>query len=296
MLPRVQPVDAAAMERWQLAVRQASRLDHPLLAAVVESGVQDGWPFVAYDPRDAATLTERLPGRGVPALEAVEWTVQLLQALAFAHEAGLAHHDLQPYMLLLSDSGQLRLAGLAVATEMAFAAGELPGILRTQRAAAERDVLASGALLHLMLTGQPALDEPDIGRVIARLPPLGRQIVRLPWSTAQPVPEPLRAIANRTTDRQERQRYRGARTLLRALEGWKQSESSAGGGPLALLADRLRNAGVLPASPGGAERAARLAMMERGRTADLAVRFENQHFAACFAQERSAHEGCPTSE
>lgn len=270
VLPRVQPADAAAMERWQLAVRQASRLDHPCLAAVVETGVQDGWPYVAYDPRDGATLSERLPARGVPALEAAEWTTQLLQGLAYAHEAGLAHHDLQPYMVLASDDGQLRVAGLAVAVEMAHVAGEAPGSLRVQRAAAERDVLACGALLHLLLTGQPALEEADIGRVVARLPPLGREIVRLPWSSAQPVPEPLRAIANRATDRRERQRYRGARTLLRALEGWLQSESGAGGGPLALLADRLRTAGVLPASPGGAERAARLAMLERGRTAELA--------------------------
>ncbi len=276
VLPRVQPADAAAMDRWQTAVRQASRLDHPNLAAVVETGVQDGWPYVAYDPRDAATLAERLPARGVPALEAAEWTMQMLQGLAYAHEAGLAHHDLQPYMLLLSDGGQLRVAGVAVAVEMAHAADSATaapgaaGNLRGQRAAAERDVLASGVLLHLVLTGQPALEDADVGRVIARMPPLGREIVRLPWSTAQPVPEPLRAIANRATDRQERQRYRGARTLLRALEGWQQSESSAGGGPLTLLSDRLRSAGVLPASPGGADRAARLAMMERGHTADLA--------------------------
>ncbi|MDP1935896.1 MAG: HDOD domain-containing protein [Hylemonella sp.] len=270
VMPRVQPVDAAAMERWQQAVRQASRLDHPHLAAVVESGVQDGWPFVAYDPRDAATLAERLPARGVPAQEAAEWTAQMLQGLAYAHEAGLAHHDVQPYMMFVSDGGQLRVAGLSVAAEMAHLAGDVAGSLRVQRAAAERDVLAIGVLLHRLLTGQPTLEEPDIGRAIARLPPLGREIARLPWSTAQPVPEPLRAIANRTTDRQERQRYRGARTLLRALEGWLQSESSAGGGPLALLSDRLRGAGVLPASPGGAERAARLAMMERGHTTDLA--------------------------
>ena len=270
VLPRVQPADAAAMERWQQAVRRASRLDHPYLAAVVETGVQDGWPYVAYDPRDSATLSERLPSRGVPALEAAEWATQLLQGLAYAHEAGLAHCDLQPYLVLASDNGQLRLAGVAVAVERAQAAADVSGSLRAQRAAAERDVLASGVLLHLLLTGQPALEESDIGRVIARLPPAGREIVRLPWSTAQPVPEPLRAIANRATDRQERQRYRGARTLLRALEGWLQSESGAGGGPLVLLVDRLRTAGVLPASPGGADRAARLAMMEGGRTAELA--------------------------
>ena len=59
-------------------------------------------------------------------------------------------------------------------------------------------------LLHMMSTGQGALEERDIGRVIARLPPLGREIVRLPWTTAQPVAEPLRAIINRATERQDR--------------------------------------------------------------------------------------------
>jgi HD-like signal output (HDOD) protein len=277
VLPRVQPADAAALERWQQAVRRASRLNHPQIAAVVESGVQDGWPYVAYDPRDAAPLSERLPAKGLPGLDAADWTMQLLQGLAFAHEAGVAHHDLQTYLVLVSDGGEVRVAGLAVAAELARAddrARDLdaldPGALRSQRAAAERDVLAAGVLLQQLLSGQPALEEPDSGRVIARLPPLGREVVRLPWATVNPIAEPLRAIANRATDRQERQRYRNARTLLRALEGWHRTEAGTGGGPLALLSDRIRHAGVLPSSPGAAARAARLALMEQERTNELA--------------------------
>ena len=94
--------------------------------------------------------------------------------------------------------------------------------------------------------------------------------MRLPWTTTQPIPEPLRAIVNRATDRQERQRYRSARTLARALEGWLQIEAGGATGPLALLHDKLRAAGVLPALPGAAERAARLALMDRQRTNELA--------------------------
>jgi len=282
VLPRVQPADALALAQWQQALRQASRLDHPHLAAVVEVGVQDGWPFVAYDPRDDKTLADRASSKGTPGAEAAALTGQLLEGLAFAHEAGVAHHDLQPYLLLVSDSGQVRVAGLAVAAEMASRAsaghpsantgfgGADTITLRSQRAAAELDVLAAGVLLHGLLTGNGALDEKDIGRVLLRLPPHGRDIVRLPWSMAHPVAEPLRAIVNRATDRQERQRYRNARTLLRALEGWLQTEAGAEGGPLALLIDRLRSAGVLPSSPGASARAARLAMMERERTNELA--------------------------
>ena len=37
-------------------------------------------------------------------------------------------------------------------------------------------------------------------RLIARLTPTGRESVRLPWSAPHPIPEALRAIANRCTD------------------------------------------------------------------------------------------------
>ena len=280
VLPRVQPPDAASLQRWQQGARQASRLNHPHLAAAIEVGVQDGWPFIAYDPRDSATLADTLPKQGLPGAEAAALGRQVLQGLAFAHEAGVSHHDLQPFLVLMDEGGQLRLAGLAVAGELASrldvpqgvsgVSGVDPGAMRVQRDAAERDVLAAGVLLHMMSTGQGALEERDIGRVIARLPPLGREIVRLPWTTAQPLAEPLRAIINRATERQERQRYRNARTLERALEGWLQTEAGTGGGALALLAERLRSVGVLPSLPGAAARAAKLAMMERERTNELA--------------------------
>lgn len=275
VLPRQQPRGADALEHWRAAVRKAGRLNHPNLAAVVESGVVDHWPYVAYDPLDAATLAERLGSKGQPGAEVAAWAVQGLEGLAFAHEAGVAHHDLQPYLVLLTDGGQLRLMGLEVALDEGVDAGRGgatidPGVLAAQRDAAQRDVLAFGLLMHQALAGAPALEEPDIGRALRLLPPWGREIVRLTWTTPQPIPEPLRAIVNRATDRQERQRYRNARTLARALQGWIQSQADADSGPLALLLDRLHSVGLLPASPGAADRAARVALMERERTIELA--------------------------
>ena len=203
--------------------------------------------------------------------------------------------------MLVSDSGQVRVAGAGVAAEMnaGTAEGTAAGTvaktaarpapqgsgrraaattesmtLSSHRQAAERDVLALGLLLHGLLAGSSAFDDVDLGRIILRLPPYsghtGRDFVRLPWSLAHPVPDPLRAIVNRATDRQERIRYRSARTVLQALEGWLQAEGSAEGGPLALLADRLRVAGVLPTQPGVGQRAARLALMDREHTMKLA--------------------------
>jgi non-specific serine/threonine protein kinase len=145
-----------------------------------------------------------------------------------------------------------------------------PNQLRASRLAAERDVLCAGLVLHQLLCGQPALDEPDTARVIDRLPPVGREIIRLPWGTPKPIPDALRAIANRATDRQERQRYHSARTMLRAMSGWRETDAQDSGGAIALLIDRMRSIGHLPAAPGVAQRVGRLAMAEGQRTDEIA--------------------------
>jgi eukaryotic-like serine/threonine-protein kinase len=125
VLPRQQPGDA--LEGWRAAVRKASRLKHPNLAAVVETDVVDGWPYAAYDPRDAPTLAERLAGDGLPPAGVAAWGQRLLEGLAFAHDGGVAHHDVQPYLVLLADNGQPRLIGTEVALEEGMAAPHTRG-------------------------------------------------------------------------------------------------------------------------------------------------------------------------
>ena len=265
-LPRSQPADGAGLQRWLDNAHKAARINHPGLAHAVEVGEHERWPYIAYDRGSAATLAERISPKGMPPVELVPWVITALQGLAFAHEAGLVHQDVQAAMLLLQDNGVCRLMGLGVA---------LPPVddtpdLQAQRKAAERDVLSLGLVLHMGLAGTPALDLPDVGQAVLRLPPLGRDLVRLAASSAHPIPEALRTIANRSTDRQERQRYRNARTFERALAGWLKADSEPGAGPVALLLDRMRNTGLLPAMPGGSARATRLARMEREHSVKLA--------------------------
>jgi len=276
VMPRVQVSDRAQLQRHVQIAQKAIRVAHPGLAVAVEVGEHDRWPYAAYARAQSNTLVELTPSQGSPALDVARWSVQVLDGLAFAHEAGLAHRDIQAAMVLVDDSGRARLMGLelasvtagpgAVAAEPAHSVTGLQALRRD----AECDVLAFGLVLHYALTGQHALEQPDTASAIALMPPHGREIVRLPWTTARPIPEALRVIANRATDRQQRHRYHSARTLARALEGWIRAEEATDSGPLALLIDRLRSIGTLPSLPGAARRAARLALMERERTIELA--------------------------
>lgn len=283
-MPRVQPHDAAALEHWLRDARFAARLDHPNLAQAAEIGVQDHWPFIAVDRALGVTLKEWVAEHPNPTPdEVVGWLCGLVRGLAFAHEAGVPHLDMQLHNALIDERGSVRLMALAGAGDTAGAQRAAasarsnertmamdPGELRAQRSAAARDLLACGLLLHHLLTGQAPLDQPDAALAMLRMAPQGRELVRLPWSTPLPIPEALRAIANRCTSGQERLRYQNARTLLGALSGWLDAQAQDSGGPLGLLVDRLRSVGHLPALPGLAARVARVTGLESQRTDEIA--------------------------
>lgn len=281
-LPRVQPVDAAALERWLTQVKQAARLDHPNLVRGVEVDIQEQWPYLAADRARGVTLGEWLTEHPNPSpIEVVRWVCEVLEGLAFAHESGAAHHDLQLHSLQISESGHIQVMALATASNQGtptidpakrgvdHATLVEADALRAQREAAERDVLACGLLLHQLLSGAAVLDEPDVSKALRRLPPFGRELVRLPWNTVHPIPEALRAIANRSTAGQARQRYLSARTFLRALQGWLEAEALGRDGPLELMLDRLRTVGALPALAGMSGRVERLAAMDGHHTEEI---------------------------
>lgn len=273
VMPRVQAANRPALERQLQAARMALRVSHPGLAVPLEIGEVDRWVYAVYPRGDRQTLAERVGGGALPPQEVARAAVQVLEGLAFAHDAGLAHRDIQVASVLLGEAGAcligLEIAPSAEADPATRDGGAVAG-LQSRRRDAERDVLACGLILHFALTGQHPLGQHDTGAAMPLMPPQGREIVRLPWSTARPIPDALRVIANRATDRQQRRRYHSARTFARALEGWFRADAQADGGPLALLLDRMRQIGPLPSIPGASRRAARLALMERERTNELA--------------------------
>ena len=113
-MPRVQPATPRAIEQWQRSVRFAVRLNHPNLAEVAEFGVQDHWPFLAVDRAQGVTLKEWIARHAPVAPEdAVRWVADVLHGLAFAHEAGIAHQDLQLHNVLIDERGVVRVMALA---------------------------------------------------------------------------------------------------------------------------------------------------------------------------------------
>ncbi|MEO6280554.1 HDOD domain-containing protein, partial [Roseateles sp.] len=180
---------------------------------------------------------------------------QLLEGLAFAHDAGHAHRDLQTASLVIDANDKVRLIGIEVAQEVFPATVDFDAVTRRAvRESAQEDVLCAGLILNRILSGKPVLEENDLQAVVQQMQPVGREMVRLGWETPHPIPDPLRAICNRATDRQLRQRYHLARSFWRALDGWRQAAAYDDGGPVVLLLDKLQRQGHLPTTTTGMHR------------------------------------------
>ncbi|MDE2592800.1 MAG: HDOD domain-containing protein [Burkholderiales bacterium] len=249
-VPRTAPVKSHLKDAWMEHAQHVSRLKHPNLAPILEVGEHDGWPYMSCARGKTKTLAERLSSGTAPTpVEVATWMRDLIDGLAYAHEAGIAHYDLGLHNVLIDSAGRASLAGLGAGLKtetLQFLAKHETDRQQT-RADSERDVLMAGLLMHRILAGHPALDDSDLGSAASRV---GLEIVRLPWTTPHTVPETLRAIVNRATDRQQRQRYLNARTLLSAIQSWLKTNEQEGGGPLLLLLDRLNTVGHLPNRPG----------------------------------------------
>ncbi len=244
--PRKPLVKKQDQELWSQDATKSTKLKHPRLANILEAGQIGGQAFMSYSLDGGTSLVERLaPGQSqVSVIDIVTWTADILDALAYAHESGLTHRDLGLVSVLIDPSGRAQLVGLGAAVNEGAPTDHLSSAaLQKHRSDAEVDVLLVGLLMYRLLAGAPAMEEPDLRKAATRI---GTEIVRLPWTTPQPVPETLRAVVNRSTDRQHRQRYLNARTLLSTLEGWLKVNGKGSVDPLALFLDRINSVGHLP--------------------------------------------------
>lgn len=102
---------------FQREARVASRLVHPHIAQVYEFGCHEGvwWMSLEHVPGgDVRTLLRAL-GQPMPVELGLVLAIDVLEALAVAHEAGIVHRDVSPSNILLDLQGHFKLADFGIA-------------------------------------------------------------------------------------------------------------------------------------------------------------------------------------
>lgn len=265
LLAASQPVPALALrERCVDDAQRAARLQHPRLAPVRKVGVVDRFPYVVCD----VVPTDLQPVSTDAAVLSLDDLVQrghaLLDGLSYVHEAAMLHGDLGLHTLLHDGSGRLQLWGCGLAVALAHARTATPAAPAPSGPAFQmaREIAASGLLIQHWLLGRAPFGEPDMPTLLGRLHTAD---LRLPADLPQPVPLSLRLILDRSTDLHPQRRFVHARSFERVLGHWRESQLLGGEGFDALLAERIRRSGHLPALPMLNHRVMQIARMEQQR-------------------------------
>ncbi len=160
-------------ERFQREARVMARLRHPHVVAIYDVGIDDEQPFLVMDMLTGGCLADLVEsGSGLGEVRALEYTLQVLEALELAHERGIIHRDIKPENVLLDEDGWAKVAdfGLARVQEgqqaltrtgavLGTPAYMAPEIRRNARGASvASDLYAVGVVLFVCATGASCWD------------------------------------------------------------------------------------------------------------------------------------------
>jgi Tol biopolymer transport system component len=242
-LPESMAGDVHALERFKREAQAASSLDHPNICVVHDIGEAEGRPFIVLERLRGMTLKHRIRGEPLPLDDLLDISLQVVDALAVAHEKGIVHRDVKPANLFLTDRGQAKVLDFGLAkvqggapvaslpTELATSPGAVMGTAaymspeqaRGQALDARTDLYSFGAVLFEMATGRRAFEGPSAAVLFDGI--LNRDPV--PPSRVNPeVPAELDRIVQKALEKDREVRYQTAKDLLADLKRLRRDTTS----------------------------------------------------------------------
>ena len=181
ILPSQYSRDPDRLRRFEQEARAVGMLNHPNVLAIYAIGKQDpstgsgqAIHYLVTELLEGATLRRRLASGALPETTAIEYSEQIVQGLAAAHEKGIVHRDLKPENVFITVDGRVKILdfGLAKLTQtdpapdaqtqtasgiaLGTPAYMSPEQVRGQSADQRSDIFAVGVVLYEMLSGRRA--------------------------------------------------------------------------------------------------------------------------------------------
>jgi serine/threonine protein kinase len=216
--------------------RVIAHLIHPNIVRVLEFGIEGQTPFLVMDFAPHGTVRQHYPsGTLLPLPTVVSYTMQVAEALQFAHDERVVHRDVKPENLLLGRRNEVLLSDFGIA-------------IVTQRPHYQSPYNTAGTLMYMapeQLRGEPCLasDQYSLGIVVyewlcGRCPFQGSSALEIAMQHLSHPPKPLREIVptiplaveqvvSKALAKEPKERFASIRDFAETLERVSFSEDIA---------------------------------------------------------------------
>lgn len=240
--------DTNKLKRFIREAKAASALNHPNILTVYQIGEEDGKNYLVTEFIEGKTLREYLlEEKSLPFDKILEISVQISEALATAHKAGIIHRDIKPENIMIREDGYVKILDFGLAKLVALRIADFglenennppnseltnPGMImgtvsymspeqtRGKETDIRTDLWSVGVLLYEMLTRNLPFTGETMSDSIASIltkepPPLTRFVSDCPTE--------LQRIVSKLLTKEPDERYQTALDLMNDLKNLRRN-------------------------------------------------------------------------
>ena len=227
--------DNRAKRQLMKEAQAAARLDHANICVVHGFEEADGYSFIVMQYIEGESLSRLIEQEQLDSEKALPLAVQMVDAIAHAHEHNILHRDIKPQNIILTTGGVPKVldfglakvvqesqgvgAGESQMSQAGFIMGTVaymsPEQLRAERLDFRSDIFSLGLVLYAMLSGKhPFLEGNDADTISAIL---NRNPKPLPY-TLNGLSHSMERVVKKCLEKDKERRYQSASELLMDLQ------------------------------------------------------------------------------